>query len=393
MFPSTLKVGVRRDTILYMRIVFVGGGTGGHFYPLIAIAESLIERAKTSREVLPELYYMGPEPYDAGALFAVGMTFVSCPAGKMRRYLSARNIVDMFVTVYGILVAIAKLYVIYPDAIMSKGGYTSIPVVIAGWFLQIPIIIHESDAVPGRANRLGARFARYIAIAYDDTAAHFPPEKTALVGIPVRQELLAPPPQQARQALGLVSQKPLLLILGGSQGAERVNDLIVATLGDLLPQFEIMHQAGPQHEQVIRETARALYPNKEELAHYHVHGFLDARTLHTAESEAWLIISRAGSGSIYEIALHGKPSILIPIPEDISHDQRTNAYAYARTGAAEVIEEKNLTSHLLASEITRMMNAPEIPEKMRAAALTFGARDAGARIAEALVSIGQSHER
>jgi UDP-N-acetylglucosamine--N-acetylmuramyl-(pentapeptide) pyrophosphoryl-undecaprenol N-acetylglucosamine transferase len=374
-----------------MRIVFVGGGTGGHFYPLIAIAEALIARAKTNREVIPELFYMGPDPYDEGSLYTSGITFVRVPAGKMRRYASFKNVLDLFAVAWGILIAILKLFVIYPDVVMSKGGYTSVPVVIAAWLLRIPIVVHESDAVPGRANKIGARFARYIAITYDDSVMHFPGERTAQTGIPVRQELLAPPPGDPRQILGLKSDKPLIFITGGSQGAERINDLVISALRDLLPQFEIFHQTGAGQETVVTQTAAALIREQELLAHYHVRGFVDAKTLHAAETTAWLIISRAGSGSIYEIALHGKPSIIIPIPEEISHDQRTNAYAYARTGAALVIEERNMTPHLLVSEITRMMNAPEIMEGMRKAAKAFGTTDAAAKIADMLVAIGRSH--
>lgn len=374
-----------------MRIVFVGGGTGGHFYPLIAIAEAVISHAKENQELIPDLYYMGPDPYDEGSLYTSSITFVRCPAGKVRRYSSGKNFLDLFKTFWGVCIAIEKLYYIYPDAIMSKGGYTSVPVVIAAWLLRIPIVIHESDATPGRANVLGARFATYIAITYADTVSNFPAEKVAQTGIPVRKELLLPPPINARNLLELTTQKPLILVLGGSQGAERINDLVAGALRDLLPNFELLHQVGPQNTIVVDQTVRALLTDKELLPSYHIQGFLDVVKLHAALSEAVLVISRAGSGSIYEIALHGKPAILIPIPEEISHDQRKNAYAYARTGAGEVIEEKNLTAHLLVSEITRIMSSPDIQNKMHAAALTFGARNAAERIGEALIAIGRTH--
>ncbi len=374
-----------------MRIVFVGGGTGGHFYPLIAVAEVIIAKAKIKKQVIPDLYYMGPEAYDAGSLFNLGIAFVYCPAGKLRRYASIENIFDVFKTGWGILVAIGKLFHIYPDVIFSKGGYTSVPVVIAAFLLHIPIVIHESDASPGRGNAFAAKLATYIAITYDDTILHFPNAQVAQTGIPVRKELLAVAPANARALLGLTTDKPFLFITGGSSGAERINDLIIGTLADLLPLYEIVHQTGAQNESVVKQTAEALMSDKALLAHYHVKGFLTAEAMHAAFSEAVLIISRAGSTSIYEIALHGKPSILVPIPEEISHDQRRNAYAYARTGAGEVIEEKNLTPHLLVSEITRIMGHPELQEKMKEAAGKFGARDAAERIAEALVTIGTSH--
>lgn len=374
-----------------MRIVFVGGGTGGHFYPLIAIAEAVLAHAKNNQELVPELYYMGPEPYDEGSLFSSSLTYVYCPAGKRRRYASFQNFIDVFKTAWGTALALGKLLHIYPDVVMSKGGYTSVPVVLAAWLLRIPIVIHESDASPGSANVLGGHFARYIAITYEEASLQFPQGKTALTGIPVRKELLLPAPTNAHDILGLTSAKPLIVILGGSQGAERVNDLIISMLRDLLPRFEIVHQAGPRNNTAVTQTARALVAEKDLLTDYHVYGFLNVQSMHAALSEAAVVISRAGSGSIYEIALHGKPSILIPIPEDVSQDQRKNAYAYARTGAGEVIEEKNLSPHLLVSEITRIMNSPDIQEKMHVAALAFGARDAAERIAEALIAIGRSH--
>ena len=170
-----------------MRIGFVGGGTGGHFYPLIAVAEKL-----STSQYSPELYYFGPSPYDKEALERHDIRFVSCPAGKLRRYFSIQNFLDVFRNFFGVFVAIWKLYLIYPDVIFSKGGYTSVPILTAAKLLRIPIVIHESDAVPGRANKLALKAAQYIGIAYDDAAQFFPPEKTALVGIPMRQEIKNP---------------------------------------------------------------------------------------------------------------------------------------------------------------------------------------------------------
>lgn len=157
-----------------MRIGFVGGGTGGHFFPLIAVAEKLNNSGQN-----PELYYFGPDAYDATALQKHQITFVSCPAGKLRRYFSIQNFFDVFRNFFGVFIAIWKLYIIYPDVIFSKGGYTSVPILLAARFLRIPVVIHESDAIPGRANKLATKQARYVAIAYDDAAQFFPPEKTA----------------------------------------------------------------------------------------------------------------------------------------------------------------------------------------------------------------------
>ncbi len=172
-----------------MKIGLVGGGTGGHFYPLIAVAESV-------RAIDPtiELYYFGPHPYNDDELRRLNITYVPCPAGKLRRYFSLQNFTDAFRSIAGIFVAWYKLFLLYPDVIFSKGGYTSVPILLMARFYRIPVVIHESDSKPGRASLLARKFARYIGIAYASAASYFPTEKTALVGIPIRQSVRTPHP-------------------------------------------------------------------------------------------------------------------------------------------------------------------------------------------------------
>ncbi len=371
------------------RIVLVGGGTGGHFYPLIAVAERLYDQAAQSgRDV--RLYYFGPEPYNEIALNETGITFVKIPAGKRRKYFSLLNLLDPFKTLYGTIVAIKKLYSVYPDAVFSKGGYTSVPVVLAAWFLRIPIMIHESDSRPGSANKLAARFARYIAIAYDEVSSAFPAGKVALVGTPVRKSFLE---QHAnpKAALGLPPDRPLIFITGGSLGAQRINNLVIDSLDELLPNYSVLHQTGPLHEETVRKSSAELIGDPTLLKNYFAKGTLTGDEMHLAIQAADIIISRAGSGTIYEIALSGTPSILIPIPENISHDQRTNAYAYARTGAGSVLEEGNLTDGLLTAEISRIIGDAEIYGKMSTAAKAFARTDAADVIARTLLEIADEH--
>jgi UDP-N-acetylglucosamine--N-acetylmuramyl-(pentapeptide) pyrophosphoryl-undecaprenol N-acetylglucosamine transferase len=370
------------------RIVLVGGGTGGHFYPLIAVAERLNETKQTGASI--SLYYFGPDPYSQAVLTEHDIAFVRIPAGKRRKYFSPLNFIDPFKTLYGVFVAIFKLYFIYPDAIFSKGGFTSVPVVLAAWLLRIPIMIHESDSKAGSANKLAAHFARYIAIAYDEAAQFFLKEKIALIGIPLRRSLMTPHPDPLT-ALNLPSDRPLLFVTGGSLGSQRINNLILESLDELLPYFSIVHQTGPTNEAYVRTTAVELIRDQELLKNYLAKGTLTAEEMHLALSGSSFIISRAGSGSIFEIAHTGKPSIIIPIPEDISHDQRTNAYAYARTGAATVLEEGNLTDSLLVAEITRIMTDETLYAQMSAAAKAFARHDAADVIARTLLEIAQEH--
>lgn len=374
-----------------MRFVLVGGGTGGHFYPLIATAEALYDVVKRERGVRPELYFMGPDPYDQGSLFAAHIQYVKVPAGKRRRYFSIQNFIDPFKTFFGLFVALVRLFVIYPDAVLSKGGATSVPVVLAAWILRIPIIIHESDSRPGTANKLAARFAQHIAISYEEAATYFPKEKTILTGIPIRETLLQEGTARTRKDLGIESTKPLVLIIGGSQGAQRINNLIVGSLDELLPHYAILHQTGEQNLEVVKQSAQTLTENAELLTEYYPRAFFDARDMHTALSVADIVISRAGSTSLYEIALHQKPAIVIPIPEGVSQDQRTNAYTYARISGASVLEEENLTPNLLASEIERIMSDQPLRKEMAQGAAQFAKRDAAEKLAQLLRNVHAEH--
>ncbi len=367
------------------RIGLVGGGTGGHFYPLMAIAESLRQH-----ETSLDLVYYGPDPYRQDQLDQHNIRYRRIAAGKQRRYRSAANFFDRFRALFGTFQAIVRLYKDYPDVIISKGGYTSVPVVLAAAFLRIPIIIHESDAVPGRANRLAKRFARYIAISYDDAAKHFPAEKTALTGIPIRQTFFQTT-SDPRAKLGITSDEPIIFVTGGSSGAERINTLVLDSLDELLPQFIVIHQAGEQHAKIVQETALARGLAPELMSRYYVLGHASAVTMAAAQDAATLIISRAGSTSLFEIALKGKPSIIIPIPESVSHDQRTNAYAYARSGAASVMEEENLTDGLLTAEIQRITSDTRVYQAMADAARQFTNADAAAKLADAALSIAAEH--
>ncbi len=370
------------------RIILVGGGSGGHFYPLIAVAEKLHTLKLQGYKL--ELYYFGPEQYDEVALRENEITFVQCSAGKKRKYFSIRNIVDLFKIARGMYTAIIKLYFIYPDVIFSKGSYTSIPVVIAGFLLRIPIVIHESDARAGSANKFASRFARYIAISFDDAASYFPAEKTALIGIPLRASFFETEANPLA-ALGLPNTKPLLFVTGGSQGASRLNDLILKSLDKILPAFTVLHQTGTENEKDMEATAASLITDSSLLEHYFVKGTLSANEMSSALSAAAIVVSRAGTGTIFEIAQKGKPSILIPIPETISHDQKTNAYAYARSGAASVLEEHNLTSGLLASEISRIIGDQNVYTAMSNAAATFFKADAAQKLTDTLIGIAQEH--
>lgn len=378
-----------------MKIVFTGGGTGGHFYPLIAIAESLNDLCRERRLIAPQLYFLAPEKLDEKALFENAITFVSIPAGKVRRYASLSNVTGFITTFIGTIKAVLTLFQIYPDVVVSKGGYGSVPTTMAARILRIPLIIHESDAKPGRANLLASKWAAKIAISFDSAADLFPAKvrsKIARTGIPIRRALTRVESEGAREYLKLEPGVPTILVLGGSLGSKKINETIVAALPDLVSFANVIHQTGNANFEETQGIAKVTLEGNEHAGRYHPFNYLAAISLQRAAGVADIVVSRAGSTTIAEISVWKKPSIIIPISEAVSHDQRSNAFAYARTGAALVLEEANLTPHLLASEIRRIVTDKALAAKMSEHAAGFSDADAANILAEEVVSIALSHE-
>ena len=377
-----------------MKIVFTGGGTGGHFFPIIAVAEAVQDLAREQRLLAPSLYYVAPSPYDLQALFENSIEYVECPAGKMRRYFSLANFTDIFVTLWGTVRAFFILLNILPDVVFSKGGFASVPIVLAAHLLRIPIVIHESDSKPGKANLLAAKYAYRIAVTFDSSISLFPPKtqsKIARTGIPIRKALATTLPEGAAEELQLDTSVPTILILGGSSGSKRINEMVLQALPDLVPFANVIHQTGKDLFTETEGTAKVILEGNTDVGRYHAFPFLTRDALRQAAGAASLVVSRAGATSITEISLWHKPSILIPIPESISHDQKTNAYAYARTGAAVVLEEHNMTPHILASEARRILSDHALSAAMQAKSMTFANTDAARLIATELLRIGESH--
>jgi UDP-N-acetylglucosamine--N-acetylmuramyl-(pentapeptide) pyrophosphoryl-undecaprenol N-acetylglucosamine transferase len=378
-----------------MKIVFTGGETGGHFYPLIAIAESIRDIVREQHLIAPQLYFIAPSEFDKEALFENSIRFIPCPAGKWRRYFSLQNYLDLFVSFSGLISAFITLLTLVPDVVVSKGGYGSVPVTMAAKLIGIPVIIHESDAKPGRANLMASKYAARIAISLESSAKYFPKnvqDKIARTGIPIRSAIAHPEKEGSVEKFGLDISVPTILILGGSLGAERVNDVVVESLAELTSIANVIHQTGPKNFAGVERLAKLMLEKGGDLGRYHPFPYLTALSLRLAAGAADLVISRAGMTAIAEISLWHKPAILIPIPEAVSHDQRENAYAYAKTGAASVLEEGNLTSNLLASEAKRILGDANVAAQMAAASANFGTENAGRVIAEEVIRIALSHQ-
>ncbi|MDR3558476.1 MAG: UDP-N-acetylglucosamine--N-acetylmuramyl-(pentapeptide) pyrophosphoryl-undecaprenol N-acetylglucosamine transferase [Candidatus Pacebacteria bacterium] len=378
-----------------MKILFTGGATGGHFYPIIAVAEAIEDKVIEKRLLKPKLYFMAPTKYNPRALFDHEIEFVYVPAGKIRRYFSILNFTDFFKTASGVLIAIVKMYMIYPDIVFGKGGYGSFPALLAAKLLRIPVVIHESDSGPGRVNAWAGKFAKRIAISYPSAANYFKKssEKAviAFTGSPVRKEVSAPLTNGAHEFLNLENDTPVILVIGGSQGAQSINDTVLDALPELVKKYQIIHQTGRKNFDTVKDVAKATLKDSQFAYRYHPFDYLNDLAMRMSAGAADIVVSRAGS-SIFEIALWKKPSIIIPLPTSISHDQTGNAFDYAKTGAAIVIEENNLTSHILVAEIDRIMANPHIRELMSEGAASFAKPDAAAKIAEVILDLSLEHE-
>jgi len=375
-----------------MKIILTGGGSGGHFYPLIAVAEAINEIAKKENLVFAQMYFMSDSPYDAESLLENNITFIPITAGKIRRYVSISNFFDIFRTAFGVIIALKKVFSIYPDVIFSKGAYASFPVLMAAKLLRIPVMIHESDSVPGKTNLWAGKFAKKIAVSYPDTAKYFPGDKVAFTGNPLRKAVLNIDKTGAHEYLNLEKDTPTILIIGGSLGSQIINERILDALPKLVEKYQILHQTGKNNVLEVSQTSEVILTNNPNKSRYRVFDYLNDLTLTMAAGAANLIISRAGS-TIFEIACWGVPSIVIPITESNGNHQRINAYAYARSGAASVIEEANLTTNVLLGEIDRILQDKNMREKMSVAAKNFTHPDAAEIIARELINISLNHEK
>jgi UDP-N-acetylglucosamine--N-acetylmuramyl-(pentapeptide) pyrophosphoryl-undecaprenol N-acetylglucosamine transferase len=376
-----------------MKIVFTGGGTGGHFYPIIAIAQKVNQIIDRENIVGAKLYYFSDSPYDKQALFENGLLYEQVNAGKMRIYFSLKNISDMVKVFFGTLSALVKLFSIYPDVVFGKGGYASFPTLLAARILRIPVVIHESDSAPGRVNKWAGSFAERIALSYKDAAVYFPAKNIAWTGQPVRSEIEnITEKNKALRYFKLESELPVVLVLGGSQGAELINNVVIDALPELIKKYQVIHQTGVNNFKVVHGRAEVVLGNNPDRAKYTPLAFLNPLQMKNAAGAADIVVSRAGS-QIFEIAAWGIPSILIPITNSNQDHQKKNAFAYARAGCCSVIEEMNMTSHILISEIDRLINDKNLEQHMKDSTKNFYKPDAAMKIAREIVNIALSHEK
>lgn len=346
-----------------IRVVLTGGATGGHTTPLLPVVEVLRRRPEKRFEFI----FMGViTPHIRELLGSYSIPMRHIPAGKIRRYWSLATLVDLLVRLpVGMIAALWCLWRFMPDVVVSKGGYGSVPVVLAAWFYRIPIMLHESDAVPGVANARLARLARVIAVGFEETRSLFGVHryKTVVTGTPIRLDFGAVDQAAAKQFFGLAPADLLVLIVGGSQGAQQINEATLKILPQLVTEVAIIHLTGPDHYQTVSAVAKQLLAQSAYRDRYQA---LPALThqMGMAMSAADVIVSRAGASTLAEIAHLGKASLLIPLPNAAQDNQRRNAAVFERHGAAFVLDAANLGPHLFHRTLEQLIQSPGVREEL-----------------------------
>lgn len=371
-----------------IRIVLTGGVSGGHTFPLIAVAEQIALQTNSNAEFL----FIGPKGrFGAEVMEERGIPVKLVATGKLRRYFSLQNLIDPFYIPWGVIQSLWHLYQFVPDAVFSKGGSASVPVVIAAWLYRIPVLIHDSDAVAGMANKFMSRFATKIAIAYPSAHAFFPVEKTALTGNPVRADILDGSRERGYQELGLDPSKKTILAIGGSLGAMKLNEAVLHVLPELLREgVQVVHQTGQEHYGLIENAVKEAGIVPGGASGYVPKAFLPTELLGDVYALADVVISRAGAGSIAELAAHGKAVILIPLPSAANDEQKKNAYSIAHIGGASVLEEANLGEHILLHEIQALLADDAKRAQMGEAIKVFYHPEAAATLAAGVLSMIKS---
>ena len=320
------------------RIILTGGGTAGHVTPNIALLPRL-------RELQYDIHYIGSyNGIEKELIEQFGIPYHGISSGKLRRYFSVQNFTDPFRVLKGFGEAKRLIRLLKPDVIFSKGGFVSVPVVMAGKKCKVPVIIHESDMTPGLANKLSFPSATKVCCNFPETVELLPADKAVLTGSPIRQELLEGDAQKARDFTGLTEDKPVILVIGGSLGAVAVNNAVRTCLPELLKDFQVIHLCG----------RGKLDPTLNNLNGYVQYEYIKDE-LKDLFALTDIVISRAGANAICELLALHKPNLLIPLSANASRgDQLLNARSFERQGFSMVLEEEEITDEKFLSCIRQL---------------------------------------
>lgn len=320
------------------RIILTGGGTAGHVTPNIALIPKL-------KELGYDIQYIGSyNGIEKELIEPFGIPYHGISSGKLRRYFSLQNFTDPFRVLKGLGEARKLIHDLQPDVIFSKGGFVSVPIVLAGKKCKVPVIIHESDMTPGLANKLAIPSATKICCNFPETLEHLPKDKAVLTGSPIRQELLSGNKIAAMDLCGFSADKPVILVIGGSLGAVAVNNAVRTALPELLETFQIVHLCGK---------------GKADESFNGTKGYKQFEYIKTELRDIFaladIVISRAGANAICELLALRKPNILIPLSANASRgDQILNARSFERQGFSIVLEEEEVSKETLLDAVSKL---------------------------------------
>lgn len=326
-------------------IVLTGGGTAGHVSLNEAIIPELIKKKY-------DIHYIGS--YNGIEKTIIGEKFPNIPYhpisnGKLRRYFSIKNFSDPFKVLYGTMQAITVLKKVKPSVVFSKGGFVSVPVVLAAKLSNIPVVIHESDLTPGLANKIASSFAEHIFTVFEETIKHLPANKASSIGAILRPDLFHGDEKIAEQLTGFDASKETIIVMGGSQGSAKINEVIKQNIEQLTKRFQVIHLCGKG--------------NKDELLvgkpNYIAFEYVTNELPHLMKISNY-VISRAGSNSIFEFLELKKPMLLIPLSVHASRgDQVLNAKYFEKKGFASILEEEDLTATTFMDSFNRLVDEKE----------------------------------
>ena len=350
------------------KIVLTGGGTLGHVTPHLALIPHL-------REEGYEIHYIGTkEGMEADKIRSIpGVTYHAVKTGKLRRYFSWQNFTDPFRVIAGAFQSAHLMGRLKPDVVFSKGGFVAVPVVVGAWLHRVPVLCHESDLTPGLANKLCKPFATRMVTTFPECAQALG-KKAECAGTPLRPELFTGEREKGLKLLGFDGSKPVLLMMGGSSGAQRVNQALREALPQLLPDFDVAHLCGRGN----------LDESLNSLSGYRQIEFLDA-DLPDALAAADLVLSRAGSNALMEFQALGKAMLLVPYPKGASRgDQILNAQSFERRGMCRVLLQENMNADSLTAALRETWAARDA---LKAAVLAAPPANATDRILEIIHEI------
>jgi UDP-N-acetylglucosamine--N-acetylmuramyl-(pentapeptide) pyrophosphoryl-undecaprenol N-acetylglucosamine transferase len=375
-----------------MRVLVSGGGTGGHIYPALAVATHL------RQEYQAEILYLGSDDgLETELAPAAGFPLATVKAGKLRRYISWQTLTGLARVPAGIAQAIGIVRRFQAQAAFTSGGYVAVPAALAARLNGVPLLMHQQDVPPNLSNRMIAPLATRISVAFADSVAYFPARKTVQLGNPVRQAVLdvrRTSPQQARSALGFDAALPLLLVTGGSQGARHLNKVVCEALPGLLAHCQVLHLSGRGPFNETRALSERELSGMDEAARrYRLEPYLDAQ-MPLALQASDLVVCRAGAATLSELAVLGKPSILVPLPPAIGGSpQEANAAMFDRKQAAGVIRSDDLQPQVLVERVVSIMSSKTLKETMANAALALARPQAAQEIAAAVIQIAKERKQ